>query len=148
MTSSSSRVSARRAASVRPGSWFRPARKTDDPLQERIDCLIGADVTITGDLVFAGGLRIDGRVNGVVAVSDVQAGTLVIGDQGCVQGDVRVSHVIIYGRIEGTVYATGLVDLRANACIAGDVFYGALEMQAGAAIEGQLVRHKGHGGAQ
>lgn len=148
MAFSFSRTSGRRTTSARPGSWFRAVPRKDDPLQERIECLIGPDVTITGDLVFAGGLRIDGRVNGVVAVSDVQAGTLLIGDEGCVRGDVRVSHLIVYGRIEGTVFATGLVDLRANACVAGDVFYGTLEMQAGAVIEGQLVRHKGHGGTQ
>ncbi|PXW94158.1 cytoskeletal protein CcmA (bactofilin family) [Sphaerotilus hippei] len=146
--SSSSRISSRQPAAARSGGWFGRRKKNDDPLQERIDCLIGADVAIQGDVVFAGGLRIDGQIRGDVTVSDIKAGTLMIGDEGRIQGDVRVSHVIIYGHIEGTVYASGLVDLRQNARISGDVHYGALEMQAGAVIEGHLVPHRQNGGTQ
>ncbi|MGY0196158.1 bactofilin family protein [Leptothrix sp. BB-4] len=128
-------------------SFFGGKQKKGDPLQERIDCLIGPGTSIEGDLVFTGGLRIDGAIRGDVTVSDVKAGTLVIGDGGRIEGDVRVSHVIVYGEIVGTIYATGLVDLRANARIAGDVHYDALEMQAGAEITGHLVKNKQAGAA-
>lgn len=124
---------------------FSRSKKRGDPLQERIDCLIGADASIQGDLIFTGGLRIDGRVAGDVTVARVDAGTLTVGDQGCIEGDVRVSHVIVYGEIRGTVYATGLVDVRPNARILGDVHYGSLEMQVGSSIEGHLIKHKPQG---
>lgn len=127
---------------------FGGGKKKGDPLQERIDCLIGPGTSIEGDLTFTGGLRIDGSVHGDVTVSDIKAGTLVIGDGGRIEGDVRVSHVIVYGEIRGTIYATGLVDLRANARIAGDVHYDALEMQAGSEITGHLVKNKPAGAAQ
>jgi len=127
---------------------FGRSKKRGDPLQERIDCLIGADASIQGDLVFTGGLRIDGRITGDVAVARIDAGTLTIGDQGCIEGDVRVSDVIVYGEIRGTVYATGLVDVRPNARIWGDVHYGSLEMQAGALIEGHLIKHRPVGSTQ
>jgi cytoskeletal protein CcmA (bactofilin family) len=138
----SSRLPSREPAKPSRGGFFGRKKKGGDPLQERIDCLIGADASITGDLIFAGGLRIDGQIHGDVTVSDIKAGTLVIGDEGCIEGDVRVSHLIVYGQIRGTVYATGLVDLRVNARITGDVHYGSLEMQAGSMIEGHLVKHK------
>lgn len=128
--------------------FFGRKKKRGDPLEERIDCLIGAESRINGDLIFTGGLRIDGHISGDVSVSRVDAGTLTIGDGGCVQGDVRVSHVIVYGEIRGTVYATGLVDVRPNARIVGDVHYGALEMQAGALIEGHLIKQKPPGTQQ
>ncbi len=118
--------------------WFK-RRDKGDPLQERIDCLIGSGTSLVGDLVFAGGLRIDGRIQGDVTVSNVKAGTLVIGDEGVIEGDIRVSHLIVYGRVQGSVYATGLVDLRSQAHITGDVHYSLIEMQAGTAIEGVLV---------
>ena len=35
-------------------------------LQNRIDCLIGAGTTIEGNIVFSGGLRVDGREMGLV----------------------------------------------------------------------------------
>lgn len=127
---------------------FGGKKKRGDPLQERIDCLIGPGTRITGDLTFTGGLRIDGEIHGDVTVSDIKAGTLVIGDGGSIEGDVRVSHVIVYGEIRGTIYATGLVDLRPQARIMGDVHYGALEMQAGATIDGHLVKQKAAGDVQ
>ncbi|MFM2054149.1 MAG: hypothetical protein RL456_2186 [Pseudomonadota bacterium] len=127
---------------------FGRTRKTGDPMQERIDCLVGAGTTVVGDLTFTGGLRIDGRVEGDVIVSLVNPGTLTIGDQGCVEGDVRVSHLVVFGRVTGSIYATGLVDLRGHAHIAGNVHYGAIEMQKGAVIEGHLIRHKAAGGLQ
>jgi cytoskeletal protein CcmA (bactofilin family) len=127
---------------------FGRRKKRGDPLQERIDCLIGAGTTVAGDLIFTGGLRIDGMVQGDVTVSDIKAGTLVIGDGGCIQGDVRVSHVIVYGEIRGTVYATGLVELHSNARITGDIHYDAIEMQAGAQIVGHLVNQTNAGAAQ
>lgn len=127
---------------------FGRKKKRGDPLQERIDCLIGPGTTIAGDLIFTGGLRIDGMIQGDVTVSDIKAGTLVIGDGGCIEGDVRVSHVIVYGEIRGTVYATGLVELHPNARIAGDVHYDAIEMRAGAEIVGHLVRQSAAGETQ
>lgn len=132
----------------RDSMLFGRKKKRGDPLEDRIDCLIGAESRINGDLIFTGGLRVDGHVNGDVSVSRIDAGTLTIGDRGCVQGDVRVSHVIVYGEIRGTVYATGLVDVRPNARILGDVHYGALEMQAGAHIEGHLIKQKPPGTQQ
>jgi cytoskeletal protein CcmA (bactofilin family) len=123
------------------GSWFQ-RRDKGDPLQERIDCLIGVGTSLVGDLVFAGGLRIDGRIQGDVTVSNVKSGTLVIGDEGVIEGDIRVSHLIVYGRVLGSVYTTGLVDLRSRAHITGDVHYSLIEMQAGTVIEGVLVPHR------
>lgn len=123
-------------------------KKQGDPLEQRIDCLIGSGTTLEGDLIFTGGLRIDGRVVGDVTVARIDAGTLTIGDEGSIEGDVRVSHLIVYGEIRGTVYATGLVDLRPNARIHGDVHYDQLEMQAGAQIVGHLVKHRNPGDMQ
>lgn len=128
--------------------FFGRAKKNDDPMQDRIDCLIGADARITGDVIFTGGLRIDGNISGDVTVSNINPGTLMIGDQGCIEGVVRVSHLIVFGEIRGTVYATGLVDMRAKGRIYGDVHYGELEVEAGAVIEGSLVKQKSAGTQQ
>lgn len=127
---------------------FGRTKRRGDPVQERIDCLVGVGTTVTGDLTFAGGLRIDGRVEGDVVVSPAVPGTLVIGDGGSVAGDVRVSHLIVFGRVLGTVYASGLVDLRPGAQVDGDVHYGAIEIDKGAVVEGHLVKHKTAGAIQ
>ena len=94
---------------------FLRSKRTADPKLERIDCLLGVGTQVRGDLIFSGGLRIDGQVDGDVTVSCTDAGTLTIGDQGRVAGEVRVSHLVVYGCIEGPVHASGLVELRAGA---------------------------------
>ena len=56
--------------------------KTSKP-QNRIDSLIGATTRIEGNVVFSGGLRVDGTINGPVHATEsleLQAGSRVKGD--------------------------------------------------------------------
>ena len=105
----------------------------------RIDSLIGTETVLRGEVNFAGGLRIDGEVEGDISVSPDAVGTLMVGEKGIVHGDVRVSHLIVYGSITGTIHVTDLIELRPTAVILGDVYYGVMEMQMGAVIEGNIV---------
>ena len=52
-------------------------RKESKP-QNRIDSLIGATTRIEGNVIFSGGLRVDGMVRGNVAALPDQPGTLVV----------------------------------------------------------------------
>jgi cytoskeletal protein CcmA (bactofilin family) len=107
--------------------------------QKRIDSLIGAGTTVDGDVTFAGGLRIDGSVRGRVTTVDNQAATLVVSEQARVDGEVRVSHVVINGAVNGPVMANDYLELQAKARVNGDVTYRALEMHAGAVVQGKLT---------
>jgi cytoskeletal protein CcmA (bactofilin family) len=115
------------------------SRKKSRPPQKRIDSLIGAGATVHGDVIFTGGLRIDGTVNGKVATVDNQPGTLVISEQARVDGEVRVSHVVINGAANGPVIANDYLELQAKARVHGDVLYRSLEMHVGAIVQGKLA---------
>jgi cytoskeletal protein CcmA (bactofilin family) len=80
--------------------------------QKRLDSLIGAGTIVRGDLLFTGGLRVDGCVEGNVSTADGQAGTLVISEHARIDGEVRVSHVVIYGTVTGPVHATEYLELQ------------------------------------
>ena len=114
-------------------------RKKSHPPQKRLDSLIGAGTTVQGDIRFTGGLRIDGTVNGKVATVDNQSGTLVISEQARVEGEVRVSHVVINGAVTGPVSAKDYLELQAKARVQGDVQYRSLEMHVGAIVQGKLA---------
>jgi cytoskeletal protein CcmA (bactofilin family) len=114
-------------------------RKKSHPPQKRLDSLIGAGTTLHGDILFTGGLRIDGTVHGKVATVDNQAGTLVISEQARVEGEVRVSHVVINGTVTGPVIANDYLELQAKARVQGDVSYRSLEMHVGAIVQGKLA---------
>jgi len=106
--------------------------------QKRIDSLIGAGTTVRGDVVFSGGLRIDGTVEGNVTTADGQTGTLVVSEQARIHGKVRVSHVVVNGAVEGPIVARDYLELQGKARVDGDVTYRTLEMQVGAVVEGRL----------
>ena len=106
----------------------------------QIASLIGAGTTITGDVTFTGGLRIDGVVKGAVRCSDPEkGGMLVISEHGAVEGEVHAGHLVVGGSITGPVHTSELAELQPKARIVGDLYYRALEMHNGAVIEGQLV---------
>ncbi len=113
--------------------------KDSNKLQNRIDCLIGAGATIEGNIIFSGGLRVDGRVRGDVIAADGKPGTLVLSEQAQIEGEIRVSHVVINGTVIGPVHAAEYVELQAKANVTGDVHYKTLEIQLGAVVQGRLV---------
>ena len=112
--------------------------KSNKP-QNRIDCLIGAGTMIEGNITFSGGLRVDGHVRCNVMAVDGKPGTLVLSEQAQIEGEIRVSHVVINGTVVGPVHAAEYVELQSKANVTGDVYYKTLEMQLGAVIQGRLV---------
>ena len=107
--------------------------------QKRIDCLIGAGTIVRGDVTFLGGLRIDGTIQGKVETVDGKPATLVVSEKARVDGEVRVSHVVINGTVCGPVTANDYLELQAKARVNGDVVYRTLEMHVGAIVQGKLV---------
>ena len=107
--------------------------------QNRIDCLIGTGTRVEGNVVFSGGLRVDGQVRGNIVAEADKPGTLVVSEQAQVEGEIRVPHVVINGVVNGPVNSTEYVELQAKANVTGDVYYNTLEMQLGAVVEGRLV---------
>jgi cytoskeletal protein CcmA (bactofilin family) len=107
--------------------------------QNRIDSLIGTDTMIEGNINFAGGLRIDGKVFGNVVANGEQPGILVLSEHAAIEGEIRVPHVVLNGAVVGQVYAAESLELQPKANVNGDVHYKRLEMQLGAVVQGRLV---------
>jgi len=103
-----------------------------------VDTLIGRQTEILGDIRFAGGLHIDGKVKGKV-VSTSDKATLSISDSGAIEGDVRVPTIILNGSVTGDVSASEKITLAAKARVTGNVYYKIIEMEGGAQVNGQLV---------
>jgi len=114
--------------------------------QKRIDSLIGAGTTMRGDIVFEGGLRIDGTVLGNVTAVDGKAGTLVVSEHARIDGRVEVAHVVVNGAVNGPVTARDTLELQAKARIVGDVLYRTLEIHVGAFVQGRLDPVEGEPG--
>ena len=107
----------------------------------RFTTVIGGDTLIRGDLVFSGGLHLDGQVEGHVMSREEDAkATLTVSDHGRIEGDVRVANLILNGIVTGDVFASERVELADRARVTGKVHYRLLEMAMGAQVNGELVR--------
>jgi cytoskeletal protein CcmA (bactofilin family) len=103
----------------------------------RIDTLIGATARVDGNVHFTGGLRIDGIVKGSIIAEDT--GTVIVSEEASVEGEIRVGHAVINGRVVGAIHGTESVELQAKANVNGDVHYKSLEVHLGAVVQGRLV---------
>lgn len=114
-------------------------RKKVGAPQNSIDSLIGAGTRVDGNVVFTGGLRVDGEVRGNISSENPLEGTLVISEKASVEGAISVGHAVINGTVIGSVFAGESLELLPSARVTGDVEYHQIEMQQGSVIQGRLV---------
>jgi len=105
----------------------------------RIDTLIGQGTVITGDLVFSGGLHIDGTIKGNVTAEEGSTAMLILSEFGHIEGEVTVPNMVLNGEIVGDVFGSTRVELAPKSRIRGSVYYNLIEMAIGAEVNGGLV---------
>ena len=105
----------------------------------KMESLIGVGTRIEGDVVFKGGLHIDGEVRGNISCENPQEGTLEISDKANVEGSITVGHVVVNGTVTGPIFASHSLELMPQARVTGDVEYHQIEIHQGAVIQGRLV---------
>jgi len=113
--------------------------KSNTSPTRNIDTLIGQNTRMTGDIEFAGGLHVDGIVNGNIVANQSTQCVLRISDKGLVEGNVNVPHVVLNGTVKGDVIANERIELGSSARVIGNVYYSLIEMAMGAEINGQLI---------
>lgn len=104
-----------------------------------VETLIGPRVVIHGDIVFSGGLYIEGKIIGKVTADEGQPAVLTVAEQGCIEGEVRVPVAIVCGSLHGDVFSSERIELAPKARVRGNIHYQVVEMAAGAMITGRLI---------
>lgn len=94
--------------------------------------VLGADVTIDGNISAGVDLHLDGRVNG-----DVSCASLVQGAGSVIRGAVKAETARLAGTVEGSIDAGDLV-VQASARITGDVTYDKLTIEPGGQVDGRF----------
>ncbi|MBC17834.1 conserved protein of unknown function [Pseudodesulfovibrio profundus] len=102
--------------------------------RDEINAFLGAGTNYEGRLHFQGAVRIDGNFRGEVE-SD---GTLVVGQEASVEGQVNVGQLVLSGKIQGEVAAKNKVVLHKTANLQGNIRTPVLVVEEGAVLEGQL----------
>lgn len=110
----------------------------------KIDTLIGQNSELQGDVVFSGGLHVDGVIKGNIFAEPGSGSILSVSERGQIEGDVRVPNIVLNGAVVGDVYAAEHIELAENARVTGNVYYKLIEMVRGAEVNGNLV-HRSEG---
>ena len=97
--------------------------------------VIGPNTKISGEISGTENLTVDGKVEGVIRL---EGGCLTIRPDGQVRATVIAQDVIVLGRLEGEIRASGLLQLRGSAVVQGDVFAARLSIEDGASLRGNL----------
>ena len=99
--------------------------------------ILGADVSVAGNVTASADLHVDGRVEG-----DIACEGLVQGEGSEIAGAIKAKTARISGTVHGTITARDVVILK-TARIFGDVAYDALTIEQGAQIDGRLSPNGG-----
>jgi cytoskeletal protein CcmA (bactofilin family) len=107
-------------------------RKRKQPGRTGLTAFIDEGSEIEGRYTFNGTVMLNGRFKGEISSTD----TLVIGDKGVINGDVRAGRVLVSGEVVGTISGTERVELKRTARVFGDVEAPIVVVEEGVLFEG------------
>lgn len=96
---------------------------------------IGKTVVINGEVKGSEDLIVDGRVEGTITLAENR---LTIGSSANISADLAAKDVLIQGRVQGNVVATGRVELRAGCSVEGDIRALRLAIEDNAVFRGKV----------
>jgi cytoskeletal protein CcmA (bactofilin family) len=108
--------------------------KADTETLDEISGFLDQGTGITGELHFAGRLRLDGNFHGSISAE----GTLVVGQDALVHADIKVAEIQIAGKIFGNIEAKR-VEILETGRVQGDVHTPVLVMKPGSTLDGQTT---------
>ena len=100
-----------------------------------LNTIIGKGAIIEGTVRVQSSLRLDGKINGQVLTTD----SLIVGQNGEIEGEVRTKNAVIGGLVKGQIFASGKVILEARSIVTGEVKTAKLAINDGARFEGHCV---------
>ena len=104
---------------------------------------IGAGSKVIGNFTHRGNMLLSGHLVGDIHQDDngPESGngyTAVIGKTGILEGDIHSAHAIIIGRINGSVFAKGRVEIYPGAVVCGNITYSQINVHPDARVNGNL----------
>jgi cytoskeletal protein CcmA (bactofilin family) len=107
-------------------------RRGKRPRRSDLTAFIDEGSEMEGRYTFRGTVMLNGRFKGEISSED----TLIIGERGVVQADVRAGRVQVSGEVTGNLRATERIDLKRTARVYGDVEAPVVVVEEGVVFEG------------
>lgn len=97
-----------------------------------IRAYMGEDTSFTGTLAFQGTVRIDGKFEGEVITDD----TLIVGETGDLNAEIKAGTIICKGKIKGLLIATKRIEIYSTSEVLGNIRTPSLFIEAGSIFDG------------
>jgi cytoskeletal protein CcmA (bactofilin family) len=101
---------------------------------DQVSGFLDKGTNMTGELEFAGTLRIDGNFQGSISTAD----NLVIGEHAVVHANIKVGEIEIHGQFFGTIEAQTRVEIFPSGRVRGDIHTPVLCVNPGARLDGGI----------
>lgn len=115
--------------------WSKEKRNQEMELASSTS-VFAAGLSLAGDIESTSDIRIEGEVKGNVSTKR----KLVVGSSGIVRGDVSAAEICVMGEVYGDIFVLGLAKFTSSAKIKGKIVFDLIEIEAGALVEGTLMR--------
>ncbi len=107
-------------------------------LDTKLDTIVGQGTVFEGNITIDGSARIDGKFKGKIEAK----GTVVVGKNGKVEGDVIAKNAVIGGEVKGTIKVQDRVEFETGARFDGEVYCKTLVVQEGVTFDGSCSMTK------
>ncbi len=102
--------------------------------KDEINAFLGAGTVYEGKLSFKGSVRIDGTFSGQIT----SEGSLIVGKDANISGEVRVGELMLTGKLVGDVFASRAVTIYKGGQMEGTVNTPSLITEEGGRIQGHV----------
>jgi len=97
--------------------------------------VLGPDVEIIGEVRFNSDLIVDGKVDGKI----VTKGSLTIGENARIKGELEAGKMNVFGVVEGNLKSSDHCILQPDCSVVGDIEATSLTMSEGASFSGRSI---------
>lgn len=113
----------------------KPPKKFDEFV---INTLISEELSIEGDLIGDGSMRIDGKVKGEIKMTK----GLVIGKNGRVSGNITAQSIVVFGEVTGDITCQNL-KITSSGAVFGNVETQHITIEFGGKVNGHICIFEG-----
>jgi cytoskeletal protein CcmA (bactofilin family) len=111
---------------------FLVVHESASALADQRSACLGRNSKVIGKLAFAGSVRVDGEIDGEIAVKD----SLHIGETGILTAEIKAASIVVGGRVSGNITGSQKIELRSSAKVLGNLMAPVVVIQEGAQFEG------------
>jgi len=109
---------------------FRRGRKL--PGRSNLAAFIDEGSQIEGKYTFSGTVMLNGKFTGEIVTND----TLIVGEKGVINANIRAGQALVSGEVVGNIQASERVELKRTARVFGDVEAPIIVVEEGVLFEG------------